>query len=130
MALVYPIAGTDTNTESYQENVNAMPLNKGGMEWFFDKHVTEGDRDDKRVNLVEADLANLPPATVVTAEIDPLRSEGQMLAEKLEATGVDVESQNFPGVTHEFFGMANLVQDAKAAEELVAGRLKDAFATN
>ncbi|HEV7251732.1 MAG TPA: alpha/beta hydrolase [Mesorhizobium sp.] len=131
MALIYPIAGTDTNTESYQENANAVPLNKGAMEWFFDKYLTQGDRDDPRVNLVEeADLSDLPPVTVVTAEIDPLRSEGQMLADKLEAAGVETQSRNFEGVTHEFFGMASVVEDAEAAQQFVADRLKQAFATN
>jgi hypothetical protein len=29
--LIYPVAGTDMNTASYQENENAKPLNKAMM---------------------------------------------------------------------------------------------------
>ena len=38
MLLVYPVAGVDTNTPSYQQNANAKPLNKAMMQWFFAKN--------------------------------------------------------------------------------------------
>ena len=128
-ALIYPVAGTDMNTPSYQENANAMPLSKAGMMWFMEKVDPEmDDQDDPRLDLVgEAEVSNLPPATIVTAEIDPLRSEGEMLAEKLEAAGVDAEIMNYEGATHEFFGMAAVVDDAEQAQQFVADRLTAAF---
>ena len=69
----------------------------------------------------------LPPATVVTAQIDPLRSDGVLYANKLTAAGVDTAAKNYDGVTHEFFGMGLAVDTAMDAEKFVAGRLKDAF---
>lgn len=128
MALIYPVAGTDMNTPSYVENADALPLNKPMMEWFV-KHVftEQSDLLDPRINLVEADLRGLPPATIVTAEIDPLRSEGETLAERLEAQGVEVSHKTYHGVTHEFFGMGLVVKDAAAAEHFVAHELKKAF---
>jgi len=74
-------------------------------------------------------LAAIPPAKVVTAQIDPLRSQGQAYAEKLESAGVDVAYKNFNGVTHEFFGMASMVNEARSAQQFVADRLKQAFET-
>ena len=80
---VYPIAGTDTDTASYRQNANARPLDKASMEWFFDNYLRgPADRRDPRVDLVNAGLAGLPPTTIVTAEIDPLRSDGMLLAER------------------------------------------------
>ena len=64
---------------------------------------------------------------MITDEIDPLRSEGQKLADKLDQAGVDVKSRDYEGSTHEFFGMAAVVQDAKDAQALVASSLKKAF---
>jgi acetyl esterase len=52
-----------------------------------------------------ADLGGLPPATIITAEIDPLRSDGEAYAKRLEEAGVAVEYRAYAGVTHEFFGM-------------------------
>ena len=126
---VYPIAGTDTTTPSYVENANAKPLNRAMMSWFFDKYLNgPQDRSDPRVNLVAANLAGLPPVTIVNAQIDPLRSDGEMLAQKLRAAGVKTDQRTFPAVTHEFFGMG-VVDKALAAQQMAADALKRAFGT-
>ncbi|KAA2235087.1 alpha/beta hydrolase [Salinarimonas soli] len=130
MLLIYPVAGTDLNTPSYKENANAMPLSKQGMEWFV-QNATNGasDLQDPRLDVVgKADLKGLPPATVITAEIDPLRSEGKALADKLKSAGVDVTYRDFDGVTHEFFGMAPVVADAEKAQAFAGKELKEALA--
>ena len=125
---VYPIAGTDTMTASYVENANAKPLNRPMMSWFFDKYLNgPRDRADTRVNLVAADLRGLPPTTIINAQIDPLRSDGETLAQKLTAAGVQVEQKTYLGVTHEFFGMGAVVDSAKAAEQMAADALRKAF---
>ncbi|MET3779606.1 acetyl esterase/lipase [Brevundimonas sp. 1080] len=129
--LVYPVAGVDMNNESYVENADARPLNKPMMKWFV-KHIfaNEADAQDPRINIVEkASLSGLPSTTVICAEIDPLRTEGELLAEKLEQAGVDVRHKTFNGSTHEFFGMAAVVPDAAAAQTFAAHELKRAFGT-
>jgi hypothetical protein len=129
--LVYPVAGVDMNNESYVENADARPLNKPMMKWFV-KHIfaNEADSQDPRINIVEkASLSGLPSTTVICAEIDPLRTEGELLAEKLEQAGVDVRHKTFNGSTHEFFGMAAVVPDAAAAQTFAAHELKRAFGT-
>ena len=125
---VYPIAGTDTNTASYVENATAKPLNRPMMSWFFDNYLNgPADRADPRVNLVAADLHGLPPTTIINAQIDPLRSDGEQLADRLRAAGVTVQQKTYPGVTHEFFGMGVVVDKAKDAEQVAAAALKSAF---
>jgi acetyl esterase/lipase len=126
--LVYPIAGYDLNTPSYQENADAKPLNKPMMEWFFEKYLrTPADGKSALIDLVHADLEGLPAATVITAQIDPLRSEGKELADRLKDAGADVDYKNYEGVTHEFFGMGAVVQEAKQAEKQAAEGLKQGF---
>ena len=73
------------------------------------------------------DLSGLPPATVITAAIDPLRSEGQMYAELLKKAGVKVDYKNYSGVTHEFFGMGAVVPEAKEAVKQAASGLRASF---
>jgi acetyl esterase/lipase len=126
---VYPIAGSDTTTQSYVENATAKPLNRPMMSWFFDNYLrSPADRQDPRINLVAANLRGLPATTIINAQIDPLRSDGEMLAQKLQAAGVSVTQKTYDGVTHEFFGMGVVHDKAKDAEGMAADALKKAFA--
>ena len=128
--LIYPVANTSLETPSYIENKDAKPLSAGLMKWFFDQTLaTPADATDTKLALLTAkSLKGLPPATIVTAQIDPLRSEGEALAKKFEADGVAVTYRNYEGVTHEFFGMGAVVDKAQEAMGMVAGELKKAFA--
>ncbi len=127
--LVYPVVGTNTDTPSYRETTDAVPLNRKAILWYVANFTNSAqDLTDPRLNVVGlADLHGLPPTTIVSAEIDPLRSEGEVLAQKLQAAGVSVAQRTFPGVTHEFFGMGAVVGQAKLAEDFATTRLKASF---
>lgn len=126
--LVYPVTQPSMDTASYQEWANAKPLDKSAMGYFIEKYTrSPEDAKDPRLNLVAANLKNFPPTTIVLAQIDPLSSDGELLAERLEAAGVKVAVKVYAGVTHEFFGMGAVVADAKDAQEYAASRLEDAF---
>jgi len=126
--LVYPIAQANMDTKSYVTYADAHPLNKAMMAWFTAKYVnTMADAKDPRISLVNANLKGLPPTTIITDEIDPLNSDGLMLAAQMKAAGVMVNSKNYVGVTHEFFGMAAVVPEAKEAQAYAADQLKKAF---
>ena len=47
----------------------------------------KADKLDQRIDLASANLRGLPPITTITAEIDPLRSGGKLLAVMLKAAG-------------------------------------------
>jgi acetyl esterase len=126
--LVYPIAGYDMNTPSYQANTQTKPLNKDLMAWFFQHYLrTPADGKSPMIDLVHANLKGLPPTTLITDQYDPLMSEGKMLADNLQKAGVAVKYQNYDGVTHEFFGMAAVVPEAKQAQAMASGELKNAL---
>jgi acetyl esterase/lipase len=99
------------------------------MAWFFEKYLREpADGKNPWIDLVNArNLSGLPSATIITADIDPLRSEGQRYAERLLEAGVPVAYRNFEGVTHEFFGMGAVIDDAKQAVRLVANGMSGSF---
>lgn len=125
---VYPVADGDTESPSYDEYANAIPLNRPLMEWFFDKYLGDPkDAESPLISLVNADLSGLPPTTIINAEIDPLRYEGEELAQRMAEAGVNVEQQTFPGVTHEFFGMAAVLEQAVQAQDFAVRRLQEAF---
>ena len=126
---VYPIANSSMTLPSKIENANAKPLNTAMLSWFaYYWSKTRSDTQDPRINLVAADLRGLPPTTIVNAQIDPLRSDGETLATAMRAAGDQVEQRTFPGVTHEFFGMGKAVNGAKQAEDYAVSRLRPALA--
>ena len=72
-------------------------------------------------------LKGLPPTTIIAAEIDLLATEGKLVADKLEVASVKVNYKMYNGVTHEFYGMATVVPEAKEAQRKAAEFLKSGF---
>jgi acetyl esterase len=127
--LIYPVTNYRFDTDSYQQNASAVPLNADMMHWFFDKYLSSpGEGNNPYISIQQGDVSKLPPATIITADIDPLRSDGQEYADKLKAAGVPVEYRNYDGMTHEFFGLGKVVDTARRAERFAAQGLQSAFA--
>jgi acetyl esterase/lipase len=125
---VYPIADGDIESPSYEKYANAVPLNRDFMKWFFDQYVPDwSTNNDPLINLIDADLSGLPATTIINAEIDPLENEGMVLADKMKAAGIDVERKMYEGVTHEFFGMSAVLDQAVEAQKFAVDRLKKSF---
>jgi acetyl esterase len=124
--LIYPVVNDDMNTPSYQRNANARPLNKAMMAWFFKQYGAD-PQNPYALPAKAQSLKGLPPATVLTAEIDPLASEGEAYAQRLKKEGVEVDYRQFDGVTHEFFGMGAVVPKAVDAQKFATDGLRKAF---
>ena len=126
---VYPVAQSgNMETESYKDSATAKPLNKAMIGWFVDKLLAKPEnKTDPRLDLVNAKLAGLPPVTIINAQIDPLRSDGDLLQQALKKAGVKVDHKVYSGVTHEFFGTAAAVKKAKDAQDFAGNQLKAAF---
>ncbi|MBF9254555.1 alpha/beta hydrolase [Pontibacter sp. 172403-2] len=125
---VYPIADGDIESPTYDMYVESLFLNKPLMKWFFDLYKPDWQTEtNPLISLIHADLSGLPETTIINAEIDPLRYEGAVLADKLDEAGVSVERKVYIGVTHEFFGMNALLEQAEDAQKFAAVRLKESF---
>ena len=128
--LIHPIAGHDLATASYGEALRAQPIGLPAMRWRFRHAFAEpADAEDARIALAgRDDLGGVAPATIVLAAIDPLRSEGEALAEALERAGVAVNCWTYEGVTQGFFGLSLVVTKALFAQSDTADALGKAFA--
>jgi acetyl esterase len=65
--------------------------------------------------MLATSFAGVAPAVVVTAELDPLRDEGEAYARSMAAAGVRVELRRFDGLIHGFFDMGPASAAARAA---------------
>jgi acetyl esterase len=116
--LIYPVTDYHTpGTPSYDENADGYGLTRDTMVWFWDHYLTDpSEAANPYVSPLRAhDLANLPPALVVTAEYDPLRDEGEYYAEKLRAAGTPTITSRWDGMNHGFFFWVGRVDKAGEA---------------
>ena len=130
LVLIAPAAGIDLKTNSWLEDSSARPWNKEAIAWALNLYLAKpGDRSDPRIDIVgKADVSDLPPTTIVTAEDDPLRSDGERLGGKLRIATVPVAMRDYAGMTHDFFGMGAVVEKAAQAQAFVGAELRKAFA--
>lgn len=71
---------------------------------------------DPRFNLLQAkSLAGLPPIFLAPSEMDPLRDDSFLLADRLRAEGVPVELKTYLGCYHGFLHMTQRLQKARDA---------------
>lgn len=129
--LIYPVTDLTTmDTPSYREHAAAKPLDKAMMQWFAQYAVTNAaDVKDPALSIVKggAALKNSPATTVITAEIDPLKSDGDKFVAALKEQGVPVTHRNYEGVTHEFFGMGAVLDTAREAVAFAANQITASF---
>ncbi|HQZ13253.1 MAG TPA: alpha/beta hydrolase [Devosia sp.] len=129
LALIAPMADSDFSRPSFAETAAARPIEADAIAWFYHHALRDlAQLDDPRLALTElADLSGLPPTTIILAGSDPLRSEGEALADALRRNGVWVDSTTYDGVTAQFFGLARVVNKAMFAQGQVIRNLNDSF---
>lgn len=132
--LIYPVVQWDADPNrfpSLRENAESRPLNARMLPWFAKHYLSSpaDARDPRAAPLYAPSHAGLPPALILTAELDVLRDEGEAYARALEAAGVRTKCVRYDGMVHEFFGLAGAVDGAKAALQEAATGLQGAFGT-
>ena len=127
--LVYPATDGRRDTESSRLFADGFFLTSAYMELANASYATgDADLDDPRYSPQHADLpAGLAPAFVVTAGFDPLRDEGEAYARRLAEAGVTVDLRRFPGQIHGFFNIVGAGRTSRAANALIAAKLKVAL---
>jgi acetyl esterase len=129
--LIYPVTDTNFETTSYVSNGGGEYfLSTGSMKWFWGHYLGETspvDASFARVLHTE-DLSRLPSATVITAQYDPLKDEGDAYARRLTDAGIATDHQVADGMIHGFFGMTPAVPDAMKWVNHAGANLRKALA--
>lgn len=116
--LIFPALDTDFDAGSAVTNTDDPFLSREDLIYYWSAYLQgELETDDPyAVPMRARDLANLPPAYVLTAEHDPLRDEGERYGHRLAEAGVPTVIRRAPGAVHGFL-RARLV--SRLAEEEV-----------
>jgi acetyl esterase len=132
--LFYPVTDATFDTASYSQFAEGPWLTRKAMEWFWDSYAsdvavrTEPTASPLRASL--AQLQGLPPALVITDEVDVLRDEGEAYAHRLIEAGVPVTATRYLGAIHDFVLLNPIAQSlpARAAIAQATAALRAAFA--
>jgi acetyl esterase len=129
--LVYPNTDYQAGTASMREIADEYFFNPSSVRWYWGMYLAkpEDGMSPLASPLRAGDLSGLPPATVITAEYDPLRDEAEQYAHNLKAAGVPAEIIRYDGMMHGFFTMIGALDTAREAVLEAAARLRVAFIT-
>ena len=124
--LIYPCNDRDFTTESYIKNATGYGLSTQAMQWFWEQYL-RGDSHDKNPYAVPTQATSfksLAPAIVITAQYDPLLSDGEKYADLLMRDGVEVSYTEYPGMIHGFFTNMAVTPTAREAIDFAAAEIK------
>jgi cation diffusion facilitator CzcD-associated flavoprotein CzcO/acetyl esterase/lipase len=126
--LLTPVTDCDPSRASYTENADGYTLTAPLMTWFWDHYADPAVRTEPKAAPLRArDLSRLPPAFVVTCELDPLRDEGIAYADALAAAGVPARQLTARGHTHTSITMVDMVLSGAAIRAEMARALRGFF---
>jgi acetyl esterase len=105
--MFYPSLDLDFDADRYpsmRENAVGYGLETAGLKPFNAFYLENGaDPADPLVSPIKrGDLAGLPQALIITAELDPLRDEGELYGRRLKEAGVETTVSRYAGAGHGF----------------------------
>ncbi|MGK5740182.1 alpha/beta hydrolase [Micromonospora sp. URMC 103] len=100
-------------------------LDRDEMRFFWDAFAPPAvDRTQPDLDPLRADLTGLPPAVIITAELDLLSAEGERYGAALLAAGVPVTAARYQGLIHNFPRKLALFDAAHVALAQLAAALR------
>ncbi len=128
--LLYPSTNLSTlDTESFNHFGKGFMLTKKDIEWYRG-HYLPNKKDwfnPLASPLLAKNHSNLPPATIITAQMDPLREDGKQYAEKLKKAGVSARYHCYDGMIHGFITADKVLSQADEALDEVAADLRNTY---
>jgi cation diffusion facilitator CzcD-associated flavoprotein CzcO/acetyl esterase/lipase len=129
--LIAPVTDSDFSRDSYVKNADGYVLTADLVRWFWNHYADPVDCQNPKASPLRADnLANLPPALVVTCEFDPLRDEGVAYAEAMATAGVPVRHLPCRGQIHTSIVAVDMVISSAAARAEMANWLRQGFSAS
>jgi acetyl esterase/lipase len=126
--LLTPVTDGTKEYPSFTDNAEGYMLTRALMNWFWDHYADKADRADPKASPLKAgNLAGLPTATIVTAQFDPLRDEGNAYADALKAAGVQVNHIQARGHIHTSVSMVGVIPSGAPIRVQMATAIRGFF---
>jgi acetyl esterase/lipase len=124
--LIYPVTDCDFETTSYREAATGYGLTRESMAWYWAQYVPElKHREHPDASPLRAkDHHDLPPALIITCELDPLASEGIAYAQALKSAGVHVQHILEPGMVHGYIRTSAMTSRTRKSWDDIARFLR------
>ncbi|WP_093224014.1 alpha/beta hydrolase [Sphingomonas sp. NFR15] len=110
--LFYPATDGSQPYPSLAAFESGYLLDRDGLQWFADAY--QADFTHARASPLLAALADMPPAMVLTASLDPIRDQGRAYAAALARAGVPVTFREAYGTVHGFITLRQAIPSAVA----------------
>ncbi|MFE6925352.1 alpha/beta hydrolase [Nocardia sp. NPDC057663] len=125
--LAYPAVDDTFTRPSWSDFADAPLLGAADARWFWEQYAGAGHPggDYLAAPLRAESLRDLPPALVITAEVDPIRDDAEAYAQRLRGDGVAVTSTRYTGIFHGFFTEVAVFAQAKQAIDEVCQYLRE-----
>src|SRR3984957_1081334 len=119
--LLCPIMDFCASTDSRRDYAAGYLVDQATLDHDLKYYLgADGDPMHPRVSpLRVADVADLPPTCIHTAEFDPLRDEGAAYCERVRVAGVETTYTCHSGMIHLFYGLGQLIPYATTAWRLI-----------
>ncbi|CAN2192238.1 Aes Esterase/lipase [Candidatus Nanopelagicaceae bacterium] len=120
--LIYPCNDRNFDTESYIKNATGYGLSTQAMQWFWDQYLqgSQHDSNPYAIPMCASSFSGVAPAIIITAQYDPLISDGEKYAALLERDDVSVIYTEYAGMIHGFFTNMAVTPTAREAIDAVA----------
>ncbi len=129
-ALAYPaVDASNLDRESYHLNGKGYYLTRQVIEQVIPLYINKpNDIFNPYVSPLLAETPKgLPPALIITAEFDPLRSEGEAYTQRLEGAGVSCRLHRYTGMIHGFVSFTGILPQAGRAIDEIAAAISEAL---
>lgn len=129
--LIYPMLDLTFSFPSHKELDKGYLLDESSLIWYREMYI--GSEHDPKKPLISplwfSNFSGLPPAFLLTCEFDPLKDEGKAYADKLQQAGIPIYFREYEGMTHGFFQMPGILDEASLAITSASESLKNHFSS-
>lgn len=113
--LIYPGLGGDRGLRSYREHAEAPMLTVRDIDFYMNIRGALVAGDATQRPLADVDFTRLPPTVAITAQCDPLSSDGEVYRDQILAAGGKAWWHEEPGLAHGYLRARHSAARARAS---------------